>query len=372
MEACMWKSMLAGAVALALSNAGVAFAQQRPGIPPAQPSPPAPQVSPAPQRAPQQAAPAQQRPSAQPQNDARAVAEGRIAELRSRLSLTPEQEKNWPAFEQAYRDFAQLRAERWRDHAAARRSDNPIENFQAWADFASRRVNTMKRLADATAPLYESLDQNQQRRFLDQIYAWHPRFARLSNRLAMRGRDGDDGGWRGRGPGCGQGCDFHRGYGMHRDGMGRGDDDDGQGRGYGRGGPGMGPHWGWRGRRGDWDDRDNDDCGSGYGMGRGMGPHRDWHGHHGGWNDDDEDGAGPGHGMMGRGMMGRGMGPCGGGYGRGWNDGDNRGGYEPGPHHGMCPRWGLRDRDENGSSGGWKQQDWRGNSGSLGPNEERL
>ena len=142
----MWKSILAGTVALALSSAGVAFAQQRPGIGPAQPSPPAPQVSPAPQSAPQQAAPAQQRPSVQPQDDARAVAEGRIAELRSRLSLTPEQEKNWPAFEQAYRDFAQLRAERWRDLAAARRSDNPVENFQSWADFASRRVNAMKRL----------------------------------------------------------------------------------------------------------------------------------------------------------------------------------------------------------------------------------
>lgn len=342
----MWKSMLAGTVALALSSAGVAFAQQRPGIAPAQPSPPAPQVSPAPQSAPQQAAPAQQRPSAQSQNDAddaRAVAEGRIAELRSRLALTPEQEKNWPAFEQAYREFAQLRGERWRDQAAAGRSDDPIENFQAWADFASRRVNTMKQLADATAPLYQSLDQNQQQRFLDRIYAWHPRFARLSNRLAMRGRDGDDGGWRGH-RGCGRGGDFHRGYGMHRDGMGmgRGDGDDWHGRGYGRG-----------------------PC-------SGMGPHGGWRGHHG-WNDDDEGGAGPGHGMMGRGMMGRGMGPCGGGYGRGWDDRPDRGGYGPGPHHGMCPRWGSRDRNENnGSSGGWERQDWRGGSGSLGPNEERL
>ncbi|MFY9624608.1 MAG: Spy/CpxP family protein refolding chaperone [Rhodoplanes sp.] len=371
----MWKSILAGTVALALSSAGVAFAQQRPGIGPAQPSPPAPQVSPAPQSAPQQAAPAQQRPSVQPQDDARAVAEGRIAELRSRLSLTPEQEKNWSAFEQAYRDFAQLRAERWRDLAAARRSDNPVENFQSWADFASRRVNAMKRLADATAPFYQSLDQNQQRRFLDQIYAWHPRLARLSNRLAARGREGDDGGWRGRGPG--QGCDFHRGYGMRGHGMGRGDDQDGPGRGYGRGpGPGTGPHWGWRGRRGDWDDRDRDDDGGpGYGMGRGMGPYGGWHGHgrHGGWDDDDEDSAGPGRGMMGRGMMGRGMGPCGGGHGRGRNDWDDRGGYESGPHHGMCPRWGSRDRDDtDGSSGGWRRQDWRGDSGSIGPNEERL
>ena len=165
----MRKSMLAGTVVLALSAAGVALAQQPPrGGPPVQ-------ASPAPQGAPQTAPAPNQ--SAQKQSDARAVAEGRIAELRSRLSLTPDQEKNWPAFEQAYRDFAQMRAERWRNLADAQRSDNPVENFQAWADFASRRVNTMKRLADATEPLYQSLDQNQQRRFLDQIYAWHPRFA---------------------------------------------------------------------------------------------------------------------------------------------------------------------------------------------------
>ena len=356
----MWKSMLAGSVALALSGASVALAQQQPGS-----GPPAGQVSPAPQSAPA----ANQ--AAERQNEARAVVEGRVAELRSRLTLTPDQEKNWPAFEQAYRDFAQMRAQRWRDLATMRRSDNPVENLQAWADFASRRVNTMKRLADATAPLYQSLDQNQQRRFLDQIYAWHPRLARMNERLAARGRDGDDDGWRGRGPGGNP----HYGHGMRGPGMGRGDDDDGPGRGYGRGpGPGMGPQYGWQGRRGDWDDQDDDGRGPGYGMGRGMGPHGGGHGRHGDWADRDDDGDGPGYGMgMGRGMMGRGMGPCGGGHGhmRG-HDMDRRGGYESGPQRGMCPRWGSRDGDEtDGSRGGWKQQDWRG-GGSASPYEERL
>ncbi len=315
----MWKSMLAGSVALALSGAGVALAQQQPGT-----NPPAGQVSPAPQSAPA----ANQ--AAERQNETRAITEGRVAELRSRLSLTPDQEKNWPAFEQAYRDFAQMRAQRWRELATVRRGDNPVENFQAWADFASRRVNTMKRLADATAPLYQSLDQNQQRRFLDQIYVWHPRLARLNDRLAARGRDGDDDGWRGRGPG-----NPHYGHGMRGPDMGRGDDDDGPGRGYGRGpGSGMGPQYGWHGRRGDWDDQDDDGRGPGYGMGRGMGP-------------------------------------CGGRHGH-MHDMDGRGRYESGPQRGMCPRWGSRDGDQtDGSRGGWKQQDWRG-GGSASPYEERL
>ena len=311
--------MLAGTVALALMGSGVALAQQRPEGRPPQPGPPAAQVSPTPQGSPQQGAPPQS-PSAQQQGNAQAAAEGRIAELRARLSLTPDQEKNWPAFEQAYLDFARLRSEHWRDLRAERRSDNPVENFQAWADFASRRVNGMKRLADAAAPLYQSLDQNQQRRFLDQIYAWHPRLARLSDRISARGRDGDDEG--GRGPGCWRGCDFHRGLGMGRDG-------DWQDRGYGRGpGSGMGPHWGWR---------DGDRDGRGYedGPRSGMGPRCGWHGRHGDWGDRGYEQHGPGHG---------GMGPR-----RGWHDRD----------------------DDDGWRGGWNdRQDWRDRGGWGGGSEE--
>jgi hypothetical protein len=204
--------------------------------------------------------------------------------------LTPDQEKNWPAFEQAYRDFARLRAERWRDLRAARRSDNPIENIQAWADFAGGRVNAMKRVADAALPLYQSLDQRQQRRFMDEIYDTHPMLARFAERddrsygPGPRWRDRDDDDWRGRGP---RGPHHWRG-----DGYGacprmgprsdwRDRDDDGR-----RGdGPRMGPRSDWRdrdddGRRGDgprmgprsdWRDRDADDDGRGYWQDR-----RDW------------------------------------------------------------------------------------------------
>jgi hypothetical protein len=336
----MLKSMLVGTVALALAGSGVALAQQGR---PAQPSPPAAQVSP-PQGSPQQsapqqttpqqqAAPAQQSPSAQQQSDALATAEGRIAELRARLSLTPDQEKNWPAFEQAYRDFARVRSERWADLRAQQRSDNPVENFQIWADFASRRVNGMKRLADAAVPLYQALDQNQQRRFMDQIYAWHPRLARLSNRIAAGGRDGGGGGGGdddgGRGPGGWHG-DFHGRYGM-----GRGDGGGWQGRGYGPGAGGcMGPRSGWRDRDGDRGSQD----GPGSGMGqrgwrdRGDG---DWGG---------ERGRGPGMGQRG-----------------GWQDrgGDQQGrGYGRGPGPGMGQGSGGRDRDDD--------DEWQGGAGGAG------
>lgn len=43
--------------------------------------------------------------------DRAAFLDARIAALKAGLELTPDQAKNWPAFEQALRDRAQLRAE---------------------------------------------------------------------------------------------------------------------------------------------------------------------------------------------------------------------------------------------------------------------
>jgi len=42
----------------------------------------------------------------------RAFANARLAALHAGLGLTPDQEKNWPAFEQASREMAKLRLDR--------------------------------------------------------------------------------------------------------------------------------------------------------------------------------------------------------------------------------------------------------------------
>ena len=44
--------------------------------------------------------------------DVAAFTDARIAALKAGLELTPDQQKNWPAFEQALRDMAQLRMQR--------------------------------------------------------------------------------------------------------------------------------------------------------------------------------------------------------------------------------------------------------------------
>ena len=96
--------------------------------------------------------------------DRAALADARIAALRAGLRLTPEQEKNWPAVETAMRDLAKQRGqvrERMRD---ARQSRDPSVRLRAAADVLNERATGLKQLADATEPLYRSLDDGQKRR----------------------------------------------------------------------------------------------------------------------------------------------------------------------------------------------------------------
>lgn len=96
--------------------------------------------------------------------DRAAFLDARIAALHAGLRLTPEQEKAWPVFEQAYRDLAATRG----DQTAAPRTEqspDPVQRAQRNAEALTARSAALKRYADAMAPLYQSLDDNQKRRF---------------------------------------------------------------------------------------------------------------------------------------------------------------------------------------------------------------
>jgi zinc resistance-associated protein len=121
--------------------------------------------------------------------DMRAFADARIAALKAGLTLTPEQEKNWPAFEQAVRELAKLRFERMQAAESAAAESDPIARLQRRADAVSRRGALLKQLAAAAAPLYQSLDDAQKRRF--QILARFGRGQRMHG-----GPDGMRGHWR--------------------------------------------------------------------------------------------------------------------------------------------------------------------------------
>ncbi|WP_371347622.1 Spy/CpxP family protein refolding chaperone [Ancylobacter sp. IITR112] len=129
-----------------------------------------------------------------------AMSDARIAALKAGLKLTPDQEKLWPALESALQDAAKQRMARRAEHRAMREAQpegerpDVIERLRAQADGMIGRGETMKKVADAAAPLYDALDGAQQRRFailFKQIQ--HPRMA--------YGRDGKGHGPHHAGPG---------------------------------------------------------------------------------------------------------------------------------------------------------------------------
>ena len=103
------------------------------------------------------------RPTAE---DITAFGEARIAALHAGLKLTAEQEKNWPAVESALRDLAKQRSERFAARASADRPKDPIERLSLRAEVMGQRAAALKKLADAAAPLYKSLDESQKHRFV--------------------------------------------------------------------------------------------------------------------------------------------------------------------------------------------------------------
>jgi hypothetical protein len=162
---------------------------------------------------------AQQPPAAGPDGGRRpffaaedhaAFLDARIAALRVGLRLTSEQEKTWPAFEQAYRELAALRGQ-LRSAADADEPVDPVERVKRRAEALSSRGAALKRYADALEPLYKSFDDGQKRRFGFLSRPGHPfqrfSFWRGGDRGDFRGprRGFGDGPGPGLGPGLGRG-----------------------------------------------------------------------------------------------------------------------------------------------------------------------
>lgn len=99
--------------------------------------------------------------------DRAAFSDARIAALRAGLRLNADQEKNWPAVESALRDLAKERAQAMAQRRQRRESNerlDPIERLRTASEAMSNRGAALKRLADASEPLYRSLDDAQKRR----------------------------------------------------------------------------------------------------------------------------------------------------------------------------------------------------------------
>jgi hypothetical protein len=104
--------------------------------------------------------------------DLKSLTDARVAMTKAALQLTPDQEKFWPAVEDAIRARAKNRQARLERVAELRDSSpvealqerNPIELMQRRAESLNQRAADLKKLADAWQPLYKTLTEDQKKR----------------------------------------------------------------------------------------------------------------------------------------------------------------------------------------------------------------
>ncbi len=99
--------------------------------------------------------------------------DARTARMRADLRLTPEQENNWTGFETAMREIGKKRADREAtlraDRAKQTGAVDIIEQMRTKADAMTDRAVDEKKLADAAQPLFASLNDQQKRRFTEEL-----------------------------------------------------------------------------------------------------------------------------------------------------------------------------------------------------------
>jgi hypothetical protein len=185
------------------------------------------------------------RPSAA---DMSAFTDARIAALKAGLELTPDQAKNWPAFEQALRDMAKLRVDRMQARHAHRGAANPqqgqspqeaqtpqqgqaprnpFSRLDRRAEALAKTSAALKKVAETGAPLYQSLTDEQKARFKTLARMLRPHHRRMAFNEGQGQRQGQ-GEWR------------HNGRGFGRDGERGGQRLGHQHRRFGENGPGNG------------------------------------------------------------------------------------------------------------------------------------
>jgi hypothetical protein len=147
----MLKPLIAATAALAIAGSSIVYAQQRFGG--------------------HDGPRAEHRHRMSPEDRA-AFVDARIAALKAGLELSPDQAKNWPGFEQALRDLAQLRMQRWQarhqqgdTQQPGQAPTTPFDRLARRADEMAKTSAALKRVADAGAPLFQSLTDAQKGRF---------------------------------------------------------------------------------------------------------------------------------------------------------------------------------------------------------------
>jgi hypothetical protein len=101
-----------------------------------------------------------------------ANSDGNIERIKTELKLTPEQEKNWTAFNSAMHYLGHNGADRLNLRIARSRRDPPddiIEQMRNEAQFLNDRAVDQRNVADAAEPLFASLDDKQKAIFIEEM-----------------------------------------------------------------------------------------------------------------------------------------------------------------------------------------------------------
>jgi hypothetical protein len=95
-----------------------------------------------------------------------------IDRIKAELNLTPEQEKNWTAFNSAMHYLGHNGADRLNLRIARAKRDPPddiIEQMRNEAQFLNDRAVDQRSVADAAEPLFASLDDKQKAIFIEEM-----------------------------------------------------------------------------------------------------------------------------------------------------------------------------------------------------------
>ncbi|WP_262031739.1 Spy/CpxP family protein refolding chaperone [Microvirga sp. Mcv34] len=101
------------------------------------------------------------------QADFKMLTDIRVGVIKAALQLTPEQEKLWPAVEEAIRARAETRYRRLvtlAGHMDQARDIDPVQLYRQRSDVLAERAANLRKLADAWQPLYQSLAPDQRTR----------------------------------------------------------------------------------------------------------------------------------------------------------------------------------------------------------------
>jgi len=100
------------------------------------------------------------------------TSDANIERIKTELNLSPEQEKNWTAFNSAMHYLGHNGADRLNLRIARAKRDPPddiIEQMRNEAQFLDDRAVDQRNVADAAEPLFSSLDDKQKTIFIDEM-----------------------------------------------------------------------------------------------------------------------------------------------------------------------------------------------------------